>query len=143
MNWKNVRYRLWICPLIFASAIFYSIVVLAGVKQIIQLDDEYRWPIQIVTFVAISFYGLWFDAPRIRDVWNGEVMDEKYTSLRGSWAGIVIGATTGTIIFMSQVEAIEILNQVQHWQVAVIVFIVFMLIMVCFIFCPRWARRRR
>lgn len=142
MNFRNARYYIWVCSLILGSAGFYTVIIVGGVRQLIPLEGGYLRAAYIVTYVAISFFGLRFYIPRLRNVWLGGMMDEKYISLRGSWVGIVIGAVTGTIIFMPQVKKIEFLDGVPYLLVVAVVFLVFKLILVFLSFYTGRSRRR-
>jgi len=140
---KNIRYYIWVCSLIFGSAGFYTVIIVGGVKQLFSIDGNYLRAVYIFTYVTFSFFGLLFYIPRLRNVWLGEMMDKKYTSLWGSWIGISIGAGTGTIIFMPQVKKIELLSGMPNLLVAAVVFLFFTLIMVFLSFYAGPLRRSR
>ncbi|ALI04941.1 MULTISPECIES: hypothetical protein [Pseudomonas] len=143
MNFSNARYYIWIGSLIFGSAGLYTLIIVGGVKQVVPLEGVYLRGAYIAIYVVISFFGLRFYIPRLRNVWLGGMMDEKYISLRGSWIGMVIGAITGTMIFMPQVKKIEFLEGSPYLLVAAVVFLVFMLILVFLSFYAGRSRRRR
>ena len=69
-------------------------------------------------------------------------MDEKYMSLRNSWIGIIIGAATGTIIFIPQVKRIEFLDGVPYFLILAVMFLVFALILFFLSFYTSQSRRR-
>lgn len=143
MGLRNIRYYIWVCTLVFGSAGFYTVVIVGGVKKLISIDDSYLRAVYIFTYVAFSAFGLFFYIPRLRNVWLGDMMDEKYMSLRGSWVGIVIGAATGTLIFMPQVKKIEFLEGISDVLVAAIAFLVFSLIMIFLSFYAGPSQRKR
>lgn len=129
MGLRNIRYYIWVCSLIFGSAGFYTVVIVGGVNQLISIDGNYLRAVYISTYVVFSFFGLFFYIPRLRNVWLGNMMDERYMSRWGSWVGIVIGAATATMIFMPQVKKIDLLDGVSNSLVAAAAFLVFTLIM--------------
>jgi cobalamin synthase len=143
MNFNNVRYYIWVCSLVLGSAGLYTLIVVGGIKQIIPLEGSDLRTAYIVAYIAISFFCLLFFIPRLRNVWLGEMMDEKYISLRGSWIGIVIGAATGTIVFIPQVKKIEFLDEVPYLLIVAVMFLVFTLILFYLSFYTGQSRRRR
>ncbi|MFJ2366707.1 hypothetical protein ACIPIN_23900 [Pseudomonas sp. NPDC087697] len=140
MNFSNARYYIWVCSLVLGSAGFYTVIIVGGIKQVIPLEGSYLRVTCIVIYMVISFLGLRFYVPRLRNVWLGGMMEEKYISLRGSWVGIVIGAVTGTMIFMPQVKRIELLDGAPYLLIVAVVFLVFTLI---FAFLSFYAGRSR
>jgi hypothetical protein len=142
MNLSNARYYIWVGSLVLGSAGLYTLIVVEGIKQIMPLEGSALRAAYIVTYITISFFCLRFYIPRLRSVWLGGMMDEKYMSLRGSWIGIVIGAAVGTMIFSPQVKKIEFLNDVPYLLVVVTMFLVFALILFFLSFYTGQSRRR-
>lgn len=143
MRLKNIQYYIWVCSLIFGSAGFFTVIVVGEVKQLFSIDSNYLRDVYIFTYVAFSSFGLLFYIPRLRNVWLGDMMDKKYTSLWSSWIGISVGAGTGTIIFMPQVKEIELLNGMPNLLVTAVTFLVFAVIMVFLSFYAGPSRRGR
>ena len=142
MNLSNARYYVWVGSLVLGSAGLYTLIVVEGIKQIMPLEGSDLRTAYIVMYIAISFFCLRFYIPRLRSVWLGGMMDEKYMSLRNSWIGIIIGAATGTIIFIPQVKKIEFLNGVPCFLVLAVMFLVFALILFFLSFYTGQSRRR-
>ena len=142
MNLSNARYYIWVGSLLLGSAGLYTLIVVEGIKQIMPLEGSALRATYIMTYIAISFFCLRFYIPRLRSVWLGGMMDEKYMSLRGSWIGIVIGAAVGTMIFSPQVKKIEFLNDVPYLLVVATMFLVFALILFFLSFYTGQSRRR-
>jgi hypothetical protein len=142
MNLSNARYYVWVGSLVLGSAGLYTIIVVEGIKQIMPLEGRALRAAYIVTYMAISFFCLRFYIPRLRNVWLGGMMDEKYMSLRNSWIGIIIGAATGTIIFIPQVKKIEFLDGVPYFLVLAVMFLVFALILFFLSFYTGQSRRK-
>lgn len=143
MSFSNLRYYVWICSLVLGSAGLYTLIVVGGIKQIVPLEGGGLRAAYIVTYIVISFFCLRFYVPRLRSVWLGEMMDEKYISLRGSWVGIVIGATVGTMIFLPQVKKVELLDDVPYLLSVAVMFLVFTLILFFLSFYTGQSRRGR
>jgi len=142
MNLSNARYYIWVGSLLLGSAGLYTLIVVEGIKQIMPLEGSALRATYIMTYIAISFFCLRFYIPRLRSVWLGGMMDEKYMSLRGSWIGIVIGAAVGTMIFSPQVKKIEFLNDVPYLLVVATMFLVFALILFFLSFYTGQSRHR-
>ena len=142
MNLSNARYYIWVGSLLLGSAGLYTLIVVEGIKQIMPLEGSALRATYIMTYIAISFFCLRFYIPRLRSVWLGGMMDEKYISLRGSWIGIVIGAAVGTMIFSPQVKKIEFLNDVPYLLVVATMFLVFALILFFLSFYTGQSRHR-
>ncbi|WP_178122791.1 hypothetical protein [Pseudomonas sp. ANT_J28] len=142
MNLSNARYYIWVGSLVLGSAGLYTLIVVGGIKQIMPLEGGVLRAAYIVTYITISFFCLRFYIPRLKSVWLGEMMGEKYMSLRGSWIGIVIGAAIGTIIFSPQLKKIEFLNDVPCLIVVAAMFLVFTLILFFLSFYTGQSRRR-
>ena len=142
MNLSNARYYVWVGSLVLGSAGLYTIIVVEGVKQIMSLEGSALRAAYVVTYLAISFFCLRFYIPRLRNVWLSGMMDEKYMSLRNSWIGIIIGAATGTIIFIPQVKRIEFLDGVPYFLILAVMFLVFALILFFLSFYTSQSRRR-
>lgn len=143
MNLSNARYYIWVGSLVLGSAGLYTLIVVGGIKQIMPLEGSALRAVYIVTYITISFFCLRFYIPKLKSVWLGEMMDEKYTSLRGSWIGIVIGAALGTMIFSPQVKKIEFLDGVPYLLVLAAMFLVFTLVLFFLSFYTGQSRRRR
>lgn len=143
MNLSNARYYIWVGSLVLGSAGIYTLIVVGGIKQIMPLEGSALRAVYIVTYIAISFFCLRFYIPRLRNVWLGGMMDEKYMSLRGSWIGIIIGAAIGTIIFSPQVRKIEFLDGVPYLLVLAVMFLAFTLALYFLSFYTGQSRRRR
>ncbi|WP_454876192.1 hypothetical protein [Pseudomonas farris] len=143
MNFSNFRYYVWICSLALGSAGLYTLIVVGWIKQIVPLEGGGLRAAYIVTYIIISFFCLRFYVFRLRSVWLGEMMDEKYIGLRGSWVGIVIGATVGTTIFIPQVKKIEFLDGVPYLLSVAVIFLVFTLILFFLSFYTGQSRRGR
>lgn len=142
MNLSNARYYIWVGSLVLGSAGLYTLIVVEGIKQLIPMEVSALRVVYIVTYIAISFFCLRFYIPRLRNVWLGGMMDEKYMSLRGSWIGIIIGAATGSIIFIPQVKKIEFLDDVHYLLVLAVMFLIFTLVLCFFSFYTGQSRRR-
>jgi len=142
MNLSNARYYIWVGSLLLGSAGLYTLIVVEGIKQIMPLEGSALRATYIMTYIAISFFCLRFYIPRLRSVWLGGMMDEKYMSLRGSWIGIVIGAAVGTMIFSPQVKKIEFLNDVPYLLVVATMFLVFALTLFFLSFYTGQSRHR-
>ncbi|WP_223570736.1 hypothetical protein [Pseudomonas sp. BF-R-26] len=143
MNFSNFRYYVWICSLALGSAGLYTLIVVGWIKQIVPLEGGGLRAAYIVMYIIISFFCLRFYVFRLRSVWLGEMMDEKYIGLRGSWVGIVIGATVGTTIFIPQVKKIEFLDGVPYLLSVAVIFLVFTLILFFLSFYTGQSRRGR
>ena len=142
MNLSNARYYVWVGSLVLGSAGLYTLIVVEGIKQIMPLEGSDLRTAYIVTYIAISFFCLRFYIPRLRSVWLGGMMDEKYMSLRSSWIGIIIGAAVGTMIFSPQVKKIEFLNDMPYLLVVATMFLIFTLILFFLSFYTGQSRRR-
>jgi len=142
MNLSNARYYIWVGSLVLGSAGLYTLIVVGGIKQIMPLEGSALRAAYIVTYIAISLLCLRFYIPRLKSVWLGGMMDEKYMSLRGSWIGIVIGAAVGTMIFSPQVNKIKFLNDVPYMLVVAAMFLIFALILFFLSFYTGQSRRR-
>jgi hypothetical protein len=142
MNLSNARYYIWVGSLVLGSAGLYTLIVVGGIKQIMPLEGSALRAAYIVTYIAISLLCLRFYIPRLKSVWLGGMMDEKYMSLRGSWIGIVIGAAVGTMIFSPQVNKIKFLNDVPYMLVVATMFLIFALILFFLSFYTGQSRRR-
>lgn len=141
MNLSNARYYFWVGSLVLGSAGLYTLIFVEGIKQIMPLEGSVLRAAYIVTYITVSFFCFRFYIPRLRSVWLGGMMDEKYMSLRGSWIGIVIGAAIGTIIFSPQVRKIEFLNDMPYLLVVAIMFLFFTLILFFLSFYTGQSRR--
>lgn len=141
-RWRGAEY-IEICSKTLGCAAFYTVVIGGSLKDLFQLNSGYTWLVLFLFFAVISFLGLSFDVPRIRNSWLGGMMEEKVSSLIASWISMTIGAAAGTIIFMHQAEEVELLSWAPSWLVAVGVFVIFMLIIVCVSFYSGGARRGR
>lgn len=142
MNLSNARYYIWVGSLVLGSAGISTLIVVGGVKQIMPLEGSALRAVYIVTYIAISLFCLRFYIPRLKSVWLGEMMDEKYMSLRGSWIGIVIGAAIGTMIFSPQLKKIELLNETPYLLAQAAMFVFFTLILFFLSFYTGQSRRR-
>lgn len=142
MNLSNARYYIWVGSLVLGSAGLYTLIVVGGIKQIMPLEGSVLRAAYIVTYITISFFCLRFYIPRLKSVWLGEMMGEKYMSLRGSWIGIVIGAAIGTIIFSPQLKKIDFLNDAPYLLVVAAMFLVFTLILFFLSFYTGQSRRK-
>ena len=142
MNLSNARYYIWVGSLVLGSAGLYTLIVVGGIKQIMPLEGSALRAAYIVTYIAISLLCLRFYIPRLKSVWLGGMMDEKYMSLRGSWIGIVIAAAVGTMIFSPQVNKIKFLNDVPYMLVVATMFLIFALILFFLSFYTGQSRRR-
>jgi len=143
MKTKDIRYYIWVCSMVFGCAGFYTVIIVGGVKQFISVDSSLFQMIQIVAFLIMSVCGLFFYIPRLRNVWLGGTMEEKYLSLPGSWIGIVLGSATGTMIFLPQVKKIQVVSHVPVVLMAAMLFFFFALILMVVSFRNKASRRAR
>lgn len=141
-RWRGAEY-IEICSQTLGCAVFYTVIIGGSLKDLFQLNSEYTWLVFFLFFAVISFLGLSFDVPRIRNAWLGGMIEEKFSSLIASWISMTIAAAAGTIIFMHQAGEVELLSWAPSWLVAVGAFVIFMLIMVYISFYSGGARRGR
>ena len=54
---------------IIGSSMFYTLFVMWGVTEVIELDGIAYWAVAGVVFLIIAACGLRFYVPRLRDMW--------------------------------------------------------------------------
>ncbi|UZE09648.1 hypothetical protein [Pseudomonas sp. B21-053] len=109
----------------------------------IELEGVYFRIAWVVSYLVISAFGLVYYAPRMRSAWVGDPMEEKYTSKLASCIGIIVGAATFTVIFISQIEKIDFFNEIPFFVVFSAAFMIFAGVMSIFSFCVWKPGRRR
>lgn len=134
MRFRVVVYYIWVSPLILACSLFYTVILMSVIRQLISLEGLYLRAAWVVTYVVICVIGFAYYAPRMRNIWLVGAMEEKYRSTFASWVGVVIGATTFTAIFIPQIEEIKFLNGVPFFLVVSFAFTFFLCVMAFFSF---------
>lgn len=123
MDARTFRYYLWAWLMVFASSGFYSVILMAGLKQIFGVDDAYLNAVGLASFVVFCIFGVCYLAPRLKRIEFGE--EERYTSVWGSRVGIVVGASIGTVLSFPVIDKVGFLRELPHWGSVGILFIVF------------------
>ncbi|WP_409278029.1 hypothetical protein [Pseudomonas defluvii] len=54
---------------IIGSSMFYTLFVMWGVTEVVELDGIAYWVVAGIVFLIISVCGLRFYVPRLRDLW--------------------------------------------------------------------------
>lgn len=140
MDARTFRYYLWAWLMVIASSAFYSVILVAGLKQIFDVDDANLKAAGLASFVAFCILGLCYLAPRLKRIEFGE--EARYTSVWGSRVGIVIGASIGTVLSFPVIHKVGFLRELPRWGSSGVLFIAFACAVSVFSHCV-WKPGRR
>lgn len=130
MDARTFRYYLWAWPMVIASSAFYSVILVAGLKQIFGVDDAYLKTVGLASFVVFCIVGGYCVAPRVKRIEFGE--EARYTSVWGSRVGIVVGASIGTVLCFPVIDKVGFLRELPRWLAVGALFVIFALAVVVF-----------
>lgn len=141
MDARTFRYYLWAWPMVIASSAFYSVILVAGLKQIFDVDDAYLKATGLTSFVVFCIVGVYYVAPRVKRIEFGE--EARYTSVWGSRVGIVVGASIGTVLSFPVIDKVGFLRELPRWGSVAILFVAFTCAVSVFSHCVWKPGRRR
>lgn len=126
MDGRTLRYYLWAWPMVLACSVFYTVIVMVGLKQLITLEDRHFYATGLAIYGVFCFVGLRYYAPKMKKIEFDESLDSsRYTSVRASRIAIVVGACIGTIIFIPRIDTIQYLSDLPHWAAIGVLFLAF------------------
>lgn len=123
MDARTLRYYLRAWPMVFASSGFYSVILVAGLKQIFGVGDAYLKTVGLASFVVFCIFGVYYLAPRLKRIEFGE--EERYTSVWGARVGVIVGASIGTVLSVPVIDKIGFLSELPRWLAVSMLFVVF------------------
>ena len=125
MDKRKIRYYLWAWPMVFASAAFYTVIILVWLKQLIELEGSYLKGAGLVVYVILCFLGLRYYVPRM---WENELnkgFNIQRTSVMASSVGIFIGASIGAALVIPNIDKIKYLSELPRWAALGVLFVAF------------------
>jgi hypothetical protein len=143
MRLDDLRYYFSVSGLVVASAGFYAMVFMGGVRELFEIEESIFWMLFWIVFLFFAIFGLVYYVPRLRNVLSGEVIEEKHYSLKVAWAEIIIASITATAIFTNFFLEFDFFSNVSYWVMAFFLFFLFLGIFCYLSFFQRSFRSRR
>lgn len=143
MRLDDLRYYFSVSGLVVASAGFYAMVFMGGMRELFEIEESIFWMLFWIVFLFFAIFGLVYYVPRLRNVLSGEMIEEKHYSLKVAWAEIVIVSITATAIFSNFFLEFDFFSNVSYWGMAFFLFFLFLGIFCYLSFFQRSFRSRR
>lgn len=143
MRLKDLRYFLRVCCLIFASSIFWSVMVVSCIGQFINFDGGLVWVVSLVVFVLFALHGFICSAPSLRNMLDGKIIEEKHYNLRWVLIEIVFFSGILAIAFVPFMMGFDFFYGVSYWLIASFMFVFFLGLFCYLSFFQRSFRSRR
>lgn len=143
MKLYDLRYYFSVFCLIVGSAGFWAVMIVSGIRQLIDLEGGWLWVVFWGIYIFLVVFDLVYNLPRLRNVLYGEMIEEKYYSLRVAWIQIVVVSITATFIFTPFLMGIDLFVDVSCWVMAGGLFFLFLGLFCYLSFFQRSFRSRR
>ncbi|WDR37656.1 hypothetical protein NN484_07955 [Pseudomonas serboccidentalis] len=143
MRLDDLRYYFSVSGLVVASAGFYAMVFMGGMRELFGIDESIFWILFWITFLFFAFFGLVYYVPRLRNVLSGERIEEKHYGFKGAWVEIVIVSITAAAIFAPFLLEFDFFSDVSYWVMAFFLFFLFLGLFCYLSFFQRSFRSRR
>ena len=118
MKLEDLRYYVSVSSLIVASAGFYAMIFIGGIRQLFEIEESLSLIFFGITFLVFAIFGLFYYVPRLRSVFRGEMIEDKYYSLRAVWIQMIVVSMVATYIFAPYFEKIDLLIGVPDFIIA-------------------------
>ena len=143
MRLDDLRYYLSVSGLVIASAGFYAMVFIGGVRELFGIEESIFWMLFWIAFLFFAIFGHVYYVSRLRNVLSGEMIEEKHYSLKIAWGEIVVVSITATAIFAPFLLEFDFLSDVSYWVMAFFLFFLFLGLFCYLSFFQRSFRSRR
>ncbi len=143
MKLYDLRYYFSVFCLIVGSAGFWAVMIVSGIRQLIDLEGGWLWVVFWGIYIFLVVFDLVYNLPRLRNVLYGEMIEEKYYSLRVAWIQIVVVSITATFIFTPFLMGVDLFVDVSCWVMAGGLFFLFLGLFCYLSFFQRSFRSRR
>lgn len=114
----DLRYYFSVAGLIVASAGFYAMIFMGGMRQLFGIEEPLFWIFFWITFLVFAIFGLVYYVPRLRNAYRGEMVEDKYYSLRAVWIQIVVVSMVATYMFAPYFKKNDLLAGVPDFIIA-------------------------
>lgn len=112
--------------LVAGSAGFWAVMIVSGIRQFIDLEGGLLWGIFWGVYMFLMVFDCIYNLARLRNVLRGEMIEEKYYSLRVAWVQIVIVSIAATFIFTPFLMEFDFFVDVSCWLMAGGLFFLFL-----------------
>lgn len=143
MKLYDLRRYFSVFCLIAGSAGFWAVMIVNGIRQLIDLEGGWLWVVFWGVYIFLVVFDLVCNLPRLRNVLYGEMIEEKYYSLRVAWIQIVVVSITATFIFTPFLMGFDLFIDVSCWVMAGGLFFLFLGLFCYLSFFQRSFRSRR
>jgi hypothetical protein len=143
MKLYDLRCYFSVFCLIAGSAGFWAVMIVSGIRQLIDLEGGWLWVVFWGIYIFLVVFDLVYNLPRLRNVLYGEMIEEKYYSLRVAWIQIVVVSITATFIFTPFLMGVDLFVDVSCWVMAGGLFFLFLGLFCYLSFFQRSFRSRR
>ncbi len=126
MKLDDLRYYFSAFCLVAGSAGFWAVMIVSGIRHFFDLEGGLLWVVFWGVYLFFMVFDFVYNLPRLRNVLRGEMIEEKYYSLRVAWVQIGVVSITATFIFTPFLMEFDFFVDVSYWVMAGGLFFLFL-----------------